>query len=87
MRELVRKQRHRKITKEESLKLINALHFEFELDEKENYFITRLGYPHLKPSDTAAFLSIKSEITSQPNLVVQLQDDDGNLYNKKPNKS
>ncbi|MEO8232634.1 MAG: GNAT family N-acetyltransferase [Ignavibacteriota bacterium] len=80
LRELVRKQRHRKITKDESLKLINALHFEFELDEKETYFITRLGYPHLKPSDTAALLSIKPEISAQPNLVVQLQDDDGNIY-------
>lgn len=80
LRELVRKQRHRKISKDESLKLINALHFEFELDEKETYFITRLGYPHLKPSDTAALLSTKSEIAAQPNLVVQLQDDDGNIY-------
>ena len=80
LRELVKKQRHRKISKEESLKLINALHFEFELDEKETYFITRLGYPHLKPSDTAALLSIKSEIAVQPNLVVQLQDDDGNIF-------
>ncbi len=80
LRELVRKQRHRKISKDESLKLINALHFEFELDEKETYFITRLGYPHLKPSDTAALLSTKSEIATQPNLVVQLQDDDGNIY-------
>jgi long-chain acyl-CoA synthetase len=80
LRELVRKQRHRKISKEESLKLISSLHFEFELDEKENYFITRLGYPHLKPSDSAALLKIKSEITGHPNLVVQLQDDDGNIF-------
>lgn len=80
LRELVRKQRHRKITKDESLKLISSLHFEFDLDEKETYFITRLGYPHLKPSDSAALLKIKSEIAAQPNLVVQLQDDDGNMY-------
>lgn len=80
LRELVRKQRYRKISKDESLRLISALHFEFELDEKETYFITRLGYPHLKPSDTAALLKIKSEIEVQPNLVVQLQDDDGNLF-------
>lgn len=80
LRELVKRQRHRKISKEESLKLISTLHFEFELDEKETYFITRLGYPHLKPKDTAALLKIKSEIAGQPNLVVQLQDDDGNMY-------
>ncbi len=78
--ELAAKQRHRKITKEESLKLISSLHFEFELDEKENYFITRLGYPHLKPSDSAELLKMKSELAGQPNLVVQLQDDDGNMF-------
>lgn len=80
LRELIRKQRQRKITKDESLRLISALHFEFELDEKETYFITRLGYPHLKPSDSAALLKIKSEIAATPNLVVQLQDDDGNMF-------
>jgi predicted GNAT family acetyltransferase len=80
LRELIRKQRQRKISKDESLRLISALHFEFELDEKETYFITRLGYPHLKPSDSAALLKIKSEIAATPNLVVQLQDDDGNMF-------
>ena len=80
LRELVKKQRHRKISKEESLRLISSLHFEFELDEKETYFITRLGYPHLKPTDSAALLKIKTETIGQPNLVVQLQDDDGNIY-------
>ncbi len=78
--ELAAKQRHRKISKEESLKLISSLNFEFELDEKENYFITRLGYPHLKPSDSAELLKMKSELAGGPNLVVQLQDDDGNLF-------
>lgn len=80
LRELVRKQRHRKISKEESLKLITSLNFEFELDEKETYFITRLGYPHLKPTDSAALIKIRSEIAGHPNLVVQLRDDDGNAF-------
>lgn len=80
LRELAKRQRFHKISKEESLHLISALHFEFELDEKETYFITRLGYPHLKPSDSAALLKIKSTLEVVPNLVVQLQDDDGNLF-------
>ena len=80
LKELVKKQRHRKISKEESLQLINSLHFEFQLDEKEVYFVTRLGYPHLKPTDTAALLKIKSELAGQPNLVVQLIDDEGNIF-------
>ncbi|MDY0082488.1 MAG: AMP-binding protein, partial [Ignavibacteriaceae bacterium] len=60
--ELVRKQRHRKISIEESLALITSLNFEFELDEKETYFITRLGYPHLKTTDSAALIKIRSEV-------------------------
>lgn len=80
LKDLVKKQRYRKISKEESLQLINALHFEFQLDEKEMYFVTRLGYPHLKPTDSAALLKIKSEIAGQPNLVVQLLDDEGNIF-------
>jgi long-chain acyl-CoA synthetase len=80
LRELAKKQRFHKISKEESLSLISALHFEFELDEKETYFITRLGYPHLKPSDSAELLKMKSELETVPNLVVQLQDDDGNMF-------
>ncbi len=80
LRELAVKQRQRKISKEESLTLISLLHFEFELGEKENYFITRLGYPHLKPSDSAELLKMKSELAGGPNLVVQLQDDDGNMF-------
>ncbi len=80
LKDLALKQRHRKISKDESLKLISSLNFEFELDEKENYFITRLGYPHLKPSDSAALLKMKSELAGQPNLVVQLQDNDGNMF-------
>lgn len=80
LHELAVRQRYRKISKEESLKLISSLHFEFELGEKENYFITRLGYPHLKPTDSAELLKMKSELAGQPNLVVQLQDDDGNMF-------
>jgi long-subunit acyl-CoA synthetase (AMP-forming)/predicted GNAT family acetyltransferase len=80
IRDLVKKQRHRKISKEESLRLISSLHFEFELNEKETFFITRLGYPHLKPTDSAALVKIKSETSEHPNLVVQVQDDDGNLF-------
>lgn len=80
LRDIVKKQRNMEISREEALKLISGLHFEFELTEKEEFFITRLGYPHLKPSDTAALLKIKGEAAGQPNLVVQLQDNDGASY-------
>ena len=80
LRDIVKKQRQREITREGSLKLISGLHFEFELTKKEEFFITRLGYPHLKPSDSAALLRMKGEALALPNLVVQLQDNDGITY-------
>jgi long-subunit acyl-CoA synthetase (AMP-forming)/predicted GNAT family acetyltransferase len=80
LREIVRKQRERRISREDALKQITGLQFEFELSEKEEFFLARLGYPHLKPGDTAALLKMKGEADSLPNLVVQLQDYDGNSY-------
>lgn len=80
LREIVKKQRNRKISRDEALKLISGLHFEFELTEKEEFFLTRLGYPHLKPSDTAVLLKIKGQSANLPNLVVQMQDNDGTSY-------
>lgn len=80
LREIVKKQRNRLINRDEALKLISTLNFEFALSEKEEFFITRLGYPHLKPTDTAALLKIKGDTEKTPNLVVQIQDNDGASY-------
>ena len=80
LREIIKKQRQKKLTKDETINLINNLSFEFELSEKENFFLTRLSYPHLKPTDTATFLKVKGESTFASGLVVQLTDSDGNPY-------
>ncbi len=80
LREIVKKQRNRLISRDEALKLISTLNFEFALTEKEEFFITRLGYPHLKPTDTAALLKIKGDAEKTPNLVVQMQDNEGTSY-------
>lgn len=80
LREIIKKQRQKKLTKDETINLISHLSFEFELTEKENFFLTRLSYPHLKPTDSATFLKVKSETTFASGLVVQLSDSDGNTY-------
>ncbi|MCX8106223.1 MAG: GNAT family N-acetyltransferase [Ignavibacterium album] len=80
LREIIKKQRQKKLTKDETINLISNLSFEFELTEKENFFLTRLSYPHLKPTDSATFLKVKGETTFASGLVVQLTDSDGNSY-------
>ncbi|BDQ02981.1 GNAT family N-acetyltransferase [Ignavibacterium sp.] len=80
LREIIKKQRQKKLTKDETINLISNLSFEFELSEKENFFLTRLSYPHLKPTDSATFLKVKGDSAFASGLVVQLNDSDGNPY-------
>lgn len=80
LREIIKKQRLKKLTKDETINLISNLSFEFELSEKENFFLTRLSYPYLKPTDSATFLKVKGDSAFASGLVVQLNDSDGNPY-------
>ena len=59
---------------------LSNIQSEFQLNEREHFFLTRLSYPHLKPTDSAILMKIKSEGTSTANLVVQMEDDDGNPF-------
>lgn len=61
-------------------KQINNLQSEFELSEKEKFFLARLSFPHLKPTVSADFLKIKGEISPGANLVIQINDLDGNPF-------
>lgn len=69
-----------KIDKDEVLRLFSQIQSEFELSSREDYFLTRLSYPHLKPSDEAALLRIHSDGAPASNLVVQFDDFDGNPF-------
>jgi long-subunit acyl-CoA synthetase (AMP-forming)/GNAT superfamily N-acetyltransferase len=77
LKEITAKQHERKITKDDTLALLSGIQSEFKLDEREHFFLTRLSYPHLKPTDSATLVKIKSEGTAMANLVVQIEDNDG----------
>ena len=80
LKEIVSKQRKGKISKDELLRLISNIQNEFELSEEEKYFLTRLSFPHVKPTDTAVLLKTKSDTATAANLVVHKRDDDGNSF-------
>ena len=83
--ELCTLQHDDKILKDEFMKEISRIQNEFNLNEKELYFITRLSYPHLKPSDSASFIPVNLEGDHSANLVVQVEDQEGNpFYIRKP---
>ena len=83
--QIIIKQKNKKITREELLENLATIQSQYSLDEKEKFFLTRLSYPHLKPSDSAIILKPKDEESKEPNLVVQYIDTDGkNFYVRKP---
>ncbi len=85
MNELCKKQHDYKVDKEELLKEISKIQKEYSLSEKESFFLTRLSYPHLKPSDTATFVDFESGGEHTANLVVEIEDYDGYpFYLRKP---
>lgn len=78
--EIVRKQHKNQISTEETLSRISNIQNEFTLNEKETFFLTRLSYPHLKPTDYATLVSSQSEGTEIADVVVRLEDYDGRPY-------
>ncbi len=78
--DIMKRQKFHEITKDEATSLLTDLHAKFNLSDKENFFLTRLTYPFLKPTDSAVIIKVKSEGSEQSNLVVQLADYDGNIF-------
>jgi len=80
LREIASKQHTGELTKDVSLKLISGLQAQFKLTEKEKFFLARLNYPYLKPTDSATLLKVGSENEIASNLVVQFSDNDNNPF-------
>ncbi len=77
---IVQMQHEEYYSAEEGLALVSQLQNDFDLNEKEEFFLARLGYPHLKPEDTAEFVSLQSEGEQRMDVVIQLEDYDGQPY-------
>ena len=78
--ELLNKQRLHEISHDETVIAISIIQKEFDINEKEQFFLTRLSYPHLKPTDFAELISTQGEGDSMADVVVQLDDYDGETY-------
>ncbi len=80
LKELIKKQHDSSVKKDVIQELISGLHLQFQLSEPEEFFVTRLSFPHLKPTDSAALVKVKSDSGTASNLVVQLLDNDNAPY-------
>lgn len=76
---IVLQQHRQKLSAEQMLELYSALAEEIELNDQEQYFLSRLSYPHLRPTDSAQFVADQSEGLS-PDVVVRFEDEDGTPF-------
>ncbi|MCB0282272.1 MAG: GNAT family N-acetyltransferase [Calditrichae bacterium] len=77
---IVQKQHDANYSQEGTLALLSVLQKEFELNEKEAFFLARLSYPHLKPTDTVEFISTQAAGEQVADVVIRLEDYDGEYY-------
>lgn len=85
LRRMAEKQRKGELSTDAMLTYISDMQSELTLSERDQYFLTRLSYPHLKPTDTAVLVSTPDKGRSTADVVVQLEDYDGTPYNvRKP---
>jgi len=78
--EIVLKQHRDNVSYDETLNLLSTMQKEFEMSEKEQYFLSRLSYPHLKPTDSATLVTAPSDGATQADVVIRLEDYDGIPY-------
>ncbi len=74
------------VSHEERLRLFSEIRTQFALSETEEFFLSRLSYPHLQPEDAAGWLSASAANgVQQSDVVVTMEDYDGRRFHiRKP---
>jgi hypothetical protein len=72
--------RERHVDAEEILELYGDLRRHMAAGSREEYFLARLTYPHLRPGDQAGFLSTETGGVRQTDVVVTLEDHEGRPF-------
>ncbi len=64
---------------------ISNLQKSVKLNDEEMFFLARLGFPHLQPTDSADLISLESGGVSRTDLVVKSKDyEGGSLFIRTP---
>ncbi len=78
LNKMVQKMRTNHVSEDELLKLISEIRKQNEISDDDEFFLTRLTYPHLSPEDSAQLISLVSEGGQKTALVVFIEDSEGN---------
>ena len=77
---LVEKLRSNELQPDELSAAVSDLRAHLSLGEDEDYFLARLSYPYLRPEDEAEFVAAASGGTQQSEMVVTIEDAEGDPY-------
>lgn len=80
LEEIIRRLRRRELVSDQLLDAISELRARVQLGPDEDYFLARLSFPHLRPEDAARFVRADLGGRRQSEIVVALEDQEGNPY-------
>jgi GNAT superfamily N-acetyltransferase len=72
--------RTRELTPEDLSAAVGDLRARLRLGADEDYFLARMSFPHLRPEDEAVFIPTETGGVQQAEMVVTLEDAEGNPY-------
>ena len=76
---IVRQIREHRLSDREILELLNDLRKQVKRVPHAEFYLTRMTFPHLSPADTAELISLPSEGTQKADVVVFMEDQEGNM--------
>jgi GNAT superfamily N-acetyltransferase len=80
LRRVARRQRADGISIEEAIAMFSAIQDIQHPSEREAFFLARIGYPHLRPTDQATLQDMAVNGSTGADLVVQLEDRFGDPF-------
>ncbi len=80
LEDVIRRLRARELGPGDLSAAVADLRAQLKLTAAENYFLTRLSFPHLRPEDEAEFVANAAFGARQSEMVVTLTDADGNPF-------
>jgi len=77
---LIERMRDDPLHSDELIARISSLRAGPDIEADEDYFLTRLSYPHLQPEDAADFISSIGTGRAETDIVVTLEDERGETF-------
>jgi N-acetylglutamate synthase-like GNAT family acetyltransferase len=77
---LIRKLRRKELVGDDLIDAIADLRARLEVGPDEDYFLARLSFPYLRPEDAAGFVRVDLGGRHQTEMVVTLEDQEGNPF-------